>query len=103
MQTRINGTLTLRNGRRTIDGIIITENAVLDNRAELYTYSTLSEGVIEGNGTLWAHVTSKPIGGGIDALQVIIYYPVEVGFVFPVPSGFILSLLDGQDFNGTIT
>lgn len=74
MQTRINGTLTLRNGRRTIDGIFITEDAVINNRAEIYTYSTVSEGTINGNGTLWAHVTSKPIGGIIATLQTIIYY-----------------------------
>jgi uncharacterized protein (DUF1697 family) len=74
MQTRINGILTLRTGRRTIDGILISENAAVDNRSELYTYSTVSEGIIAGNGTIWAHVSSKPIGGAISVLQTIIYY-----------------------------
>jgi hypothetical protein len=74
MLTRKNGTLTLRKGRRTLDGIIITDKAVLKNTSELYTYSTVSEGTIEGNGTIWAHVTSKHIGGVIAPLQTIIYY-----------------------------
>jgi hypothetical protein len=52
----------------------ITDNAVLNNLAQLYTYSTISEGTINGNGTIWAHVTSKHIGGVIATLQTIIYY-----------------------------
>jgi hypothetical protein len=74
MLTLINATLTLRSGRLNVDGVTLDENAVLNNRAELYTYSTASEGTITGNGTIWAHVTSKPIGGVIDVLQTIIYY-----------------------------
>jgi hypothetical protein len=91
MQTRINGTLTLRNGRRTIDALLITEDAVINNRAEIYTYSTVSEGTINGNGTLWAHISSRPIGGVISTLEVIIYYPIDKSFVLPIVFGALVS------------
>jgi hypothetical protein len=91
MQTRTNGTLTLRTGRRTIDGIFIDSTAVVRNDAELYTYSTVSEGTIEGNGTLWAHITSRPIGGIISTLEVIIYYPIDKSFVLPIVFGALVS------------
>jgi hypothetical protein len=93
MQFRDSGTLTLQNGRRTLhDGIIISENAALDNRAELYTHDFVSEGTITGDGTIWAHISSKPIGGVISTLQVIIYYPVDKSFVLPIVFGALVSM-----------
>jgi hypothetical protein len=75
MFTLNTGTLTLRTGRLTLqDGIEIADDAVLNNLSEVYTYSTVSTGTINGNGTIWAHVTSKHIGGTVAPLQTIIYY-----------------------------
>jgi hypothetical protein len=91
MQTRTNGTLTLRTGRRTIDGIFIDSAAVVRNDSELYTHTTVSEGTIEGNGTLWAHISSRPIGGVISTLEVIIYYPIDKSFVLPIVIGALVS------------
>jgi hypothetical protein len=92
MLTRINGTLTLRNGRRTLhDGIIIEAAATVHNDAEIHAYTVVSEGTISGSGTLWAHITSKPIEGIIDTLQVIIYYPVDKSFVLPIVFGALVS------------
>jgi hypothetical protein len=103
MQTRIDGKLTLRNGRRTIDGIFIESSAIVRNDAELYTYSTVSEGTIEGNGTLWAHVTSRPIGGVISTLEVIIYYPIDKSFVLPIVFGALVSENNLQLPEGSLT
>lgn len=74
MQTRRNGILTLRRGRRTLDGIHVENGAAVQNDAEMYTYATRSEGEILGTGTLWAHVSSRPVGGTVAALHTVIYY-----------------------------
>jgi hypothetical protein len=91
MQTRHNGILTIHNGRRTVDGITIEAAAEVRNDAEIYTHTAISEGSITGTGTLWAHITSKPIGGVIGAMQVIIYYPVDKSFVLPIVIGALVS------------
>ena len=97
MLTLHDGTLTIRSGRLTVDGLLIEEGATLHNDAEVYTHTTLSEGTINGSGTLWAHVSSKAIGGAIAAIQTIIYYGQAVrrrflqiqsgGYVVTSPSG----------------
>jgi hypothetical protein len=91
MQTRYNGILTLRNGRRTVDGMVIESAATVHNNAELYTHDCVSEGTIAGTGMLWAHITSRHIGGEIGTLQVIIYYPVPERFVLPIVFGTLVS------------
>jgi hypothetical protein len=103
MQTRHNGTLTLRNGRRTIDGILIEDAAAVRNESELYTYTTLSDGTIEGKGTWWAHVSSKTIGGIIDVQQVVIYYPVEENFIVPIVIGMLVSTKNTHEIEGELT
>ena len=77
MLTLRNGTLTIRKGRLTVKDLVIESGATLQNDAEVYTYTTISDGTINGNGTLWAHVTSKHIGGLIAPLQTILYYGYE--------------------------
>ncbi|MDR3109126.1 MAG: hypothetical protein LBU65_05485 [Planctomycetaceae bacterium] len=51
MITFYEGTYTRRVGRLTSD-ITIAAAAVVDNDGEIFTYTTLSEGEITGNGTL---------------------------------------------------
>jgi hypothetical protein len=103
MQTRYNGTLTLRHGKRTLDGILVAENAVIDNHAEIYTYTTLSAGIITGAGTWRAHVTSRPIGGLIDVQQIVIYYPVDAHFVLPIVVGMLVSTKNTHPIEGELT
>ncbi|MDR0704748.1 MAG: hypothetical protein LBF88_07130 [Planctomycetaceae bacterium] len=104
MQTRINGTLTLRNGRRTfLDGITIGEAATVHNDAEIHAYTVVSQGTIAGSGTLWAHITSRPIGGVIDTLQVIIYYPVDKSYVLPIVFGALYSSDTAPNVEGSLT
>lgn len=78
MLTLYDGELTVREGRLTIDELFIDEEAILKNDAETYTYATVSAGMIDGKGTLWAHVSSKAIGGLVAPLQTIIYYGIQV-------------------------
>jgi hypothetical protein len=103
MQFRNSGTLTLRNGRRTVDGITIEAGATVHNDAEIHAYTVVSEGTISGSGTLWAHITSKPIGGVISTLQVIIYYPVDKSFVLPIVFGALYSSDTAPTVEGSLT
>jgi hypothetical protein len=74
MLTINSGTLTINSGRLTVDGLLIEPGAALHNDAEVYTTTTVSDGEITGNGTLWAHIACKAIGGVIAPLHTIIYY-----------------------------
>jgi hypothetical protein len=103
MQTRHNGTLTLKTGRRTIDGIILESAATVLNNSEIYSHDFVSEGIIAGNGTIWAHVSSKPIGGAVSTLQVVIYYPVDKGFVLPIVIGAHASITNPNTTLGALT
>ncbi len=77
MITLRNGTTwTQRAGRLTTDALLIEPGATLRNEAEVYTYTTISEGRILGKGTLWAHVSSKYVDGEIDPLHTVIYYGI---------------------------
>ena len=101
MITLRKGTLTIREGRLTAD-ICVEAGATLRNDAEVYTHTTLSDGEIAGSGTLWAHVTSKPIGGMIDDSQVIIYWPKVAALVLPMPFGNLFSI-QKQTGHGELT
>lgn len=70
--------LTIREGRLTLDELVVEPGATVRNDSEIFTYTTLSEGEIAGRGTLWAHVSSKAIGGAIAPLQTIIYYGLQM-------------------------
>ena len=56
----------------------VEAGASLRNDAEVYTHTFVSHGEIKGRGTIWAHVSSKPIGGNIAPLHTIIYYGAQV-------------------------
>ena len=75
-----------------MDALIIKEGATVINDGEIYTHTTVSEGEIKGKGTLWAHVSSKAIGGTIDENQVVIYWPRVLGLVLPIVFGNLFSL-----------
>ncbi|HBT78350.1 MAG TPA: hypothetical protein DEB39_15820 [Planctomycetaceae bacterium] len=66
--------LTIREGRLTVEELCIEAGAIVKNDSEIYTYTTLSEGSLIGKGTLWAHISSKVIGGIVAPLQTVIYY-----------------------------
>ena len=87
------GTLTLREGRLTVDALPIDEGTTLHNDAEVYTRDFTSNGAITGTGTTWAWwETSEFIGGFIDAAQNVVYYgdrPVDANWV-QVMSGSII-------------
>jgi hypothetical protein len=103
MQTRHTGTLTLRTGRRTLDGLIIESTATVHNDSEIYSHDFVSEGTIEGNGTIWAHISSKPVGGTIDPFQIIIFYPVDKSFVLPIVIGAYVSITNPNTTLGALT
>lgn len=93
MQTRRSGTLTRRSGRLTIDGMTVGAGATVVNGGVIHTWTTVSAGTVTGAGTWWARYdTSKPIGGVIDAQQIIVYWPFDRRFVLPVVYGGLLSL-----------
>lgn len=71
------GELAIQEGRLMVDELAIEKNAIVRNESEIYTYTTVSEGEIVGKGTLWAHISSKAIGGVIAPLQTIIYYGIQ--------------------------
>lgn len=75
------------------DRIEIGNGGRVRNRGTVYTWTTISGGAIEGGGTWWARYdTSRPIGGVIDPLQIIIYWPAEKRLVLPIPAGGLLSI-----------
>ncbi len=93
MQARRKGILTRRGGRLTVDGMTIHAGAWVVNRGTVHTYTTISGGTIEGGGTWWARYdTSRPIGGEIDADQIIIYWPFDRRIVLPMPVGGLVSI-----------
>ncbi len=93
MFTLRNGELTIRKGRLTCD-MTVEAGASLRNDAEVFSHTFVSHGEIKGRGTIWAHVSSKPIGGVVDPLQIIIYWPKEAAakFVLPVCCGNLFSI-----------
>ncbi len=97
------GELSIREGRLTCD-IAVEAGAVLRNDAEVYTHAAVSSGEIRGRGTLWTHVSSKPIGGAVESSQRIIYWPVEAAakFVLPVWHGNLFSI-QKQSGQGELT
>lgn len=93
MRTLFNGTTTRRTGRLELDAIEIHDEATFVNQATVHTWTTVSSGSIQGTGTWWARRdTSRPIGGTIDAGQVIIYWPSEMGITLPVWVGWHYSI-----------
>ncbi|HBT76126.1 MAG TPA: hypothetical protein DEB39_04200 [Planctomycetaceae bacterium] len=87
------GELTIRKGRLACD-IIIEAGATLRNEAEIHAHTLVSNGEIRGRGTIRTHVTSKPIGGVVDPLQIIVYWPKEAAtkFALPVWHGNLFSI-----------
>ena len=100
MLTIRNGTLTINSGRLTVDGLLIEEGATLHNDAEVHTTTTVSNGNITGNGTLWAWwLTSEFIGGTIDAAQTVTYFgdrPKEHRFIQLQFGNIYVGLPSGQ-------
>lgn len=92
MLTLRTGTLTIRKGRLTVGALRVESGATLRNDAEVYTTTTVSDGVISGTGTLWAHVSSRPIGGEIFSTQIIIYWPVDKRLVLPICYGGLVCI-----------
>lgn len=86
------GELRIRNGTFSVSELQIEEGATLCNEAEVRTHTTVSAGEIRGHGTLWAHVSSKFIGGVIDRYQIVIYWPREWRMVLPMPFGKLFSI-----------
>ena len=103
MLTLHHGELTIRKGRLTAD-IAIGAGASLRNDAEIYTHTLVSSGEIKGRGTIWTHVTSKPVGGVVDPLQIIVYWPKEAAakFTLPVWHGNLFSI-QKQSGQGELT
>ena len=93
MQTRYNGTLTRYGGRLELDGITIRDDAAVLNNGVIHTWTTISSGSIRGTGTWWARYdTSRPIGGGIETTQIIVYWPFDRQFVLPVVFGGLICM-----------
>jgi hypothetical protein len=89
MQIRRNGNLTFRNGTRSLwDGIEIAADAVLNilAGAGVFTYQTINEGSIQGDGKIYIHRDFKPVGGVVGVDVVVIYYPKD-SFILPVIFG----------------
>ncbi len=82
MFTLRKGELTIRKGRLTTD-MTVEAGASLRNDGEVFTHALISHVEIKGRGTLWTHVSSKPVGGTVDPLQIIIYsFRAETCFRF---------------------
>jgi hypothetical protein len=77
MQTRINGKLTIRNGRLSLwDGIRIENGAEVEIRDKgvIFTYETTSNGLLSGNGTIYVHKLFRYVQGTINEILKVIYY-----------------------------
>jgi hypothetical protein len=84
MQTRINGKLTIREGRLTLkDGLRIGADSEVDIRAggEIFTYETTSEGMLNGSGKIYVHILFKHVQGNKSEVINIIYYGERPFFI----------------------